>query len=265
MTVMHQIKKWYYSFQNRWNEERMQQIINLIQNLSEQDVLTLARESFQLEDDMLVSEIFEIIAFTHPNIPRLHQELIDVKCFYPHVMFRNASTETREQLIDLLLNGELDSTQTHHLMCTLAWIGDKRVIKLYHDWWQQAPIQIQGDTLTREDLSWKLKLAGWQLNTNGERQNLVWEEHYKAISAPSAEVVSEEKCSCCNEPLIILFDFDLSLPSAEFLQFPGERLRIATCFQCGFDEVFTIVDGFGNVKWSDVNQNPETNKILLSR
>jgi hypothetical protein len=259
MKILRMLKDWEsYPYIDRNEVKKLDQIIQSIQQSSDDEIIELVQAAFQSGDDSLIWELLEIIAGIRRSFPRLHRELIQQKQFYPHAIFRDATAEIREELLDLLFHGELNENQTFGVMVALAWIGDERVVHLYRRWWKEAPVQIQGKTWTTDDFSYQMQRAGWQLDKDGKRKNLIWDEAFVAVPVSDSPFLISETCGCCRQPLAILFDFDLRHPEAKFLQFPGERLRIATCCFCTFLEgIFTEVDGFGNVRWSSVNQKPD--------
>jgi hypothetical protein len=211
----------------------------------------------------LVEDILLHLACLVPGaITGLHDELIDGGLLYPTELFRDADSEARERLIELVQKPPHDVL----LLGPLAWIGDEVVQRTFHRWRQSPPVWDPeigfriNNYFTRD--------AGWQLTKRGGRRDLYHRTSYRLIPAEVAaegsvpgpvEVITDhsDKCVWCGRRLLSMFDIQLGDPRLSYLAPGWKRLRIALCSRCtGFGTIYTDVDPNGGSRWSKLNVRP---------
>lgn len=200
-----------------------------------------------------------LVCFENTQVNVCLDLLIKKNHFYPGIIFKDAS----EEIIDYLINRiNVDKENRNHILYALAWVTNNKVAELFKYWKTNPPGWNKDIMVHPTDYSFE---AGWELSKDSNKRNLFFEEcfHLEKGSPYQEEPViilslSEDKCKWCGSKLTILFDFDLSSKTLNFLGVSGKRLRIATCHICtcyGF--VFTEYETNGLVKWSDFNSKPD--------
>ncbi|BCU82811.1 DUF1963 domain-containing protein [Polycladomyces abyssicola] len=239
-------------------QDEKKKLCQYIMQLPQSELISLARQVMELEDESHIQEILALLVKIRPSsLSELQKEWIDKEQFYPGTLYRKANAEVRTLLLQRMEEASsLDSLTVNHLLLSLAWVGDEEVQRQFSLWRQNPPSWADKLCIPPEEYSYE---ANWKLDENGKRQDLVYEEHiYTAALAAQKNIWLEERCQCCGWKLAVLFDLDLSNPKLHFLGMQGKYLRIATCIQCTcYSTIYTEVDGDGNVRWSFYNEKPE--------
>ncbi|MCR3759229.1 DUF1963 domain-containing protein [Clostridium felsineum] len=261
LIIMHNPKK-YDPFKNYLPYEKT--VEEIYEALTLEDIQKLKGYVIQLIKEKQIDKaeeiIIELACFTKVALTDCLEILIKSKNYRPSIGFKGASEEVRDVLIEEIEKNENDRNE---LLLALSWIGDKRIVSLFNEWKSQPPVWKEKLYIEPEEYALE---AGWELDEKGKKRELFYKESYALVDAVKinkndnpVKILSdlEEKCPWCNSPLIVLFEFDLSHPSLEFLKLSGKRLRIATCDICTcYGTIYTEIDGEGNYKWSSFNKKP---------
>lgn len=220
-------------------------------------VIQLIKEN---EIDEAEEIIIELACFTNASLTDCLEMLLESRNYRPSIAFKSASEEIRDVLINEV---QINKNDRNELLFALAWVGDKRIVSLFNEWRNEPPVWKEELYILPEEYALE---AGWELDEKGQKRDLFYKESYPLIKATKinkndnpVKMLSdlEEKCPWCNSPLMVLFEFDLSHPSLEFLKLSGKKLRIATCDICTcYGTIYTEIDGEGNYKWSCFNEKP---------
>lgn len=180
---------------------------------------------------------------TEFDITKVLDELLKIDMLVPAVLFRNANKKIRDKLFSRL------DFSPHEVLSALAWIGDEKVINLFHK------------KISDEHREYTY-LAGWELTKNGQRRELcasrsVPFEITQGVSSKSttrAVIESQNQCPWCNHNLVVLFN-SKRLEEFKTEQTKDSNLHIVTCEFCSaftnalfMEEVDKIAD------WSDFNK-----------
>lgn len=226
-------------------------------------LMRLSAEALRKGQTDLAEDIGKSLAvLTDFSLDPMLEAWVAEKHFWPAVAYRKASPAIRDSLIS-----EMDETsgtlRLDHVLCALAWIGDKRVCEQFLQWENSTP-------------RWRAELhvgprgyahvAGWE-PTHGGRRNL-FHETCLALRPVESEIYASKAvgllkdntgvCPWCGSALVDLFDIDLSAPEFVFLGISGPRLPVVTCEACTcFGTIFGGVDDYGIGHWSNHNTKPD--------
>lgn len=211
--------------------------------------------------------ILRDLACLRPEImPSLHEAILSAAmelAYFPEmeILFRNASKETIDTLIKYAA-----TIKGLHCFAAVAWAGSEYADNTLHElqkdpptWYLEAMQEYE--TYSLEYFNYRVRYAGWELSNDGGRHDLLFEKQYllewqkRDVSIHPEELGN---CQWCQQPLTVLFDFDLSDERLEFLGLQGERLMLPLCLSCFFDDpsnpIFFEVDTQGKAVWSEHNQ-----------
>jgi hypothetical protein len=229
--------------------DRCRQILQLPPS----ELIKLARQAMDLKDENVLASLVKI---RPSEMSGLQKEWINKQIFYPGTLYRKARAEVRNLLLQRMEDASsLKPLMVNHLLLSLAWVGDEEVQRQFAQWRENPPSWSEKLCVPPEKYTYE---ASWELDENGKRRDLAYEEHIYTAKSGQGSAWLEEKCQCCGWKLAVLFDLDLSDRRLHFLGWRGKRLRIATCIQCtGYSTIYTEVDENGNVSWSPYNVKPE--------
>ncbi len=230
----------------------------LYKSLTDTDVSRLFSTLNTLIADKKLETVTEIcialVAFKNCELHDLHEALINANCFYPGVLYKNASDQVAEILLARLEDPE---SNRNHLLCALAWIGSERVVSPFHQWKTVRPDWADQLYVDPWDYS---KEAGWTLDVAGEKSMLYSEECFALT--PSTEgttsinsfTQSDEQCPWCQSPLMTLFNLDTTL-----LGLDRGTIEVKTCCHCSAyaESLFMELDKSGKATWSSSNEKPD--------
>ena len=231
-------------------------------SLSNNDIKRLKEYAIQLinANDINTTKkiLLRIVCFTNSEINDCLELLINKGHYYPGILFKGASHKIREILINQI---EKDKENRNHILLALSWVGDSRVSELFSQWHKDPPSWKNELYIPAEDYSFE---SGWTLTDGGNRSNMFYTDCYPLVHAATSEAEPlstiknhEDKCPFCRSQMTVLFDFDLTNPIFNFLNFKGERLRISTCHICTcYGYIFTKIDFSGYSKWHEANKKP---------
>lgn len=260
LKIMHSPRKYHYLENYIPYEKTSEEIYT---SLAKEDIQRLKTHVCDLmnQNDMETAKeiLLSIVCFTNASIEECLLVLMGKENYYPDLLFKNASVEIRDRLIQQV---DVDSDNRNHILLALAWIGDHKVVNLFNEWRSHPPEWAGELNVAPEHYASE---AGWELTVQGTRRDLFYKSCFPFIQDKSSEHEavsilqdSEQVCEWCNSNLSILFDLDLTHPTLEFLKIEGHRLRIATCYGCTcYGYIYTDIDRQGNFKWSKWNKTPD--------
>ena len=252
-----------------WSKENQAKSGELYQSLTTEEGKQLAAYAIDLLDSQekhqmhRAEEVLRNLAcLTSGTLEEVYQELVKRQILYPGVLYRGASSEITNQLLNLT---PVTQMQANHLLTALAWIGDALVQQAFRQWRKSPPDWASSLFISPDAYA---QVAGWVLTPEAEKRNLFYMQCYPLVRPKSAgdyqnspvKVAEghEGNCPWCGHELTTLFDLDLTHPALGFLKVDGTQIRIATCHVCtcyGF--VYTKIDWNGTTKWSPHNRRPE--------
>jgi len=203
----------------------------------------------------------ELAAFRSTNLSKLHNFMLRNKLYYPALIFKDASSEVINNLLNRLNH---DSENRNHLLSALAWSGSEEVTRIFSSWLSNPPSWSSDLYIPAHDYS---KEAGWELTSSGKVRKLYFERCYpllpveKGTLNPSLNTCTQAQSSCkwCGSKLTNLLDIDLSGEAFKFMGLSGDRLKLTTCEVCSCysESLFMNFDTQGNSSWSEFNHQPE--------
>lgn len=232
--------------------------------LDKKQATELALKVFHLtnEESVIQDILFHLLIYTKADISDLYPKLLEEKWFSPDFLYKDADDSVAEHIIRLV-ESENESPHIHQLLVSLSWIETEKVVSFF-------------DIARKNDLIWKNKLmkhiespdvfteyAGWTLNKNGRRVDLVQKSNVLGLASPeyikehypNSEVDEDftcftkttEKCPNCKQKFTIFFTDRIN----------NKEVDICTCLQCScYNEGVFIIIGKNNEKiWHPKNTN----------
>ncbi|MGF6355164.1 hypothetical protein ABIE27_003078 [Paenibacillus sp. 4624] len=196
-------------------------------------------------------------------------ELLERDIVYPAVLFKSASGETRDHLIQQVNN---DKENRNHFLIMLAYIGDDAVVQQFWQW-KQSPPEWAGE-LYVEPECYTLQ-AGWELTEEGQRRELFITPSYSLYEAGDSDVEGSESvnlegspisllvpssslCPWCGSSFISLMNLHVKHPSLQSVHWNSPQLDVHTCLVCSsYSVVYMEMDAEGKPIWSKHNMKPD--------
>ncbi|MEB2299617.1 DUF1963 domain-containing protein [Lysinibacillus xylanilyticus] len=237
-------------------------------SLSDQEadcMLKYVMELFAVNNESEAEDILlSLVCYREDNISDALRELIQRGLFYNPLLFKDASQDIRDQLLERV---KWDEDNRNHLLLVLGWIGDTVVIEQFREWRMQPPKWAEQLFVTPETYALD---GGWELTQDGERRDLINHLCYAIRQADQQyddlkEVhharflgISFSTCPWCNRKLTKLMDVATSHPALQYLNLQIENLQVITCDLCGgFSTIYMELDNHGVPVWSRYNQEPD--------
>ena len=184
--------------------------------------------------------------------------------FWPASLYRDSGESEAKALLGLLDEAN-DLLPLNHLLLCVAWTRGIAAEESFRDWSQRPP---SWASLLHVPPSDYLPSAGWGLNVNGERHDLISKNCHQLRpsddAAPDAIpclVACEQTCPGCKLPVVVLFDFTIiqaHLPK-------NAPVKIYFCVYCSMFAP-TFVRYFPDQSWellaSEVT-NPRTSDFII--
>jgi hypothetical protein len=104
-----------------------------------------------------------LISFTDHSIDPLLSRFVELNHLWPPQIFRNASPEIRDAILEKLSSDLLDR---NHALKALAWIGGPEIEDLFRQWDAIPPSWSSSLFITPSGYS---HVAGWELTEEGRR------------------------------------------------------------------------------------------------
>ena len=126
--------------------------------------------------------------------------------YYPFEIYKNASSDVRDELINSL-NGAQNTVKTNHILCALAWQGDEVVRELFFKLYN-APKPWKAKL--HVDMDRYAQVAGWSFDESGKRRSLVFDRCFTCEPSKNEgasvkfKTANDEKCKFCNGEMIEL-------------------------------------------------------------
>ena len=229
-------------------------LTNFYADLSDTEVVSLVEAATQEsnEDDLVTTVLHDLACFRAASLTLAHGTLLSYSndnYYDAGLWFQHASRETTERLI-----GRTEKREERFRLAEIAWTGSELAEAQFREWQENTPEFIKSRFSTMNAL---IHDAGWELNQAGERYNLFYKESRTLTWEPREDRFNSGTCRACKQHLDVLFDFDLTNPTLNFLALEGTRLRLPLCINCLFDDpdshICFAVDTDGNYEWSNFN------------
>ncbi|WP_417381542.1 hypothetical protein [Gimesia sp.] len=216
-----------------------------------------------LTDDKNLQNILACLACLNPGcLKDFHQTLIEQEAFNPSEIYFEANHDVTSILIRLVTKSN-EMMQRSCLLSCLAWAGNGYVQKQFSDWKQSPPEWVSMLYVPPHQYTYQ---AGWELLSNGTRQDLFFETTLPLVipeEAPCSNdsvqtgIPAEQHCPWCERQLVSLLELDLTSDELAFLNLVGKSLRFTTCDVCAcYGTLFSKVDRQGNSSWHAANTRP---------
>lgn len=88
------------------------------------------------DEETSVDILLSLLCYNNVRLTDCIPELIGHELYYPGILYKDASAEVRDQLLEQV---EQDSENRNHLLLALAWIGDGRIVQQFQQWRQHPP------------------------------------------------------------------------------------------------------------------------------
>lgn len=173
-----------------------------------------------------------LLAYQDIDTKEIANSAFEKNIFYPPTLFRNASEEIQNKLIDLILNP--DCKNANHILNCLAVIGNEKVREAFYK-------------LEKSPLPWRKKLhvnpsfyaelGGWSFDNNGKRIELNYKECYSIIkeerqdNAIKIGEIKTENCSVCSCQTVNILTLNGNDERLYFLGLNG-TITIPICPNC---------------------------------
>ncbi len=125
-------------------------------------------------------------------------------------LFRDAGESEAMVLLDLLEQAN-ETLAINHLLLCVAWTRSNVAVERFRHWSQQPP---SWASLLHVPPAEYLPSAGWCLNANGERRDLISMNCHRLRPADEAApdsircfIPCSQKCPGCESRIVVLFDF----------------------------------------------------------
>ncbi|MDS0524715.1 hypothetical protein NNC19_03420 [Clostridium sp. SHJSY1] len=259
--IMHSDKKYNPLIRYIPYEKTLEEMYNLISDENIEELKEYSMELYDSGNDTWENILLNLLCLRDANIDECLKVLVRDECYYPQELFKGASKEVR----DLILNQlelEENKTDINHILMALAWIGDDKVVEIFNNWKKQEPNFSKVLYVPAHEYSYE---AGWKLDSNGNKRDLFFKECYgvKVGQHKKEDSVSfiekhNGKCKWCGRNLNSLLKVDLNDEKMKFLEIEGKTLNLVTCDNCAcYGNVYMDVDFYGRSRWSSYNITPE--------
>lgn len=124
--------------------------------------------------------------------------------YYPFEIYKNASSDVRDELINSL-NGAENIVKINHILCALAWQGDEVVRELFFKLYN-APKPWKAKL--HVDMDGYAQVAGWSFDESGKRRSLVFDKCFTCEPSQNVDAsvkfkaLSDEKCKFCSSEML---------------------------------------------------------------
>ena len=173
-----------------------------------------------------------LLAYHDINTMKIANAAFQKNIFYPPTLYRNASEDVQDRLIEMLLKP--NCKEANHILCCLAVCGSERVRKVFFE-------------LERNPLPWRKKLhvnpsvyaecGGWTFDENGNRTELIYQDCYPiqkndpSDNAVKVGKIREDLCPTCGCKLVDILTVDGKDKRLSFLGIDG-KINIPVCPNC---------------------------------
>lgn len=225
-------------------------------------------------------EFSGLLAYQDIDTKEIANSAFEKNIFNPPTLYRNASAEIQDKLIDLIVKPDCD--EGNHILSCLAVIGNEKVSRIFYE-------------LEKNPLPWQQKLhvnpsvyaelGGWTFDDDGNRIELNYQECYAITSEvreDNAITIGEAKsdnCSVCNCQTVNILTLDGNDERLSFLGLNG-ILKVPICPNCASlcektivryklngESTFEIIEPFEEENYisEDDLKNLSANNLVLSK
>lgn len=179
--------------------------------------------------------------------------LLDRDAYWPSILYRDSGNAIADRLVSRIDECKAQGSLNHCLLA-LGWTRSVSAQEAFRRWTVQRPEWVSELYVPPEDY---LHSAGWCLEDNGGRQDLIFTTCFRLMAAEGMTRRSvrcrsraNEECPSCGGPLAWLFDFT-KLGAEYFPNTYGEAPRkVLCCLHCScFGPVFAEYHADGNATW----------------
>lgn len=264
LKVMHAPRKYDPLIQYVTYPLSMEQVYIFLSDQEANCMLKYAMKLFAVNNESEAEDILmSLVCYRNYNISNALPELIKRGLFYNPIVFKDASQDIQDQLLERVI---WDEDNRNHLLLVLGWIGNAVVTEQFREWQLQPPKWAEQLYVTPETYALD---GGWELTPDGEKRDLINHLCY-AIRLEEQQnddlnevhharflEISHSTCPWCDRKLTKLMDVATSHPSLQYLDLQIENLQVITCDLCGgFSTIYIELDNHGVPVWSHYNQEP---------
>ncbi len=266
----------YYCRQKKEREQYQSMDESAISKMIDEIVLEIKTSGKLDKKDV---DFMSLLAYHNINTGKIAESAFEKKIFYPYELYRDASDDVKECLIELLLKPKCNDA--NNIMCCLAINGSERVKEVFMQ-------------LEKNPLPWRKKLyvdpsvyaecGGWTFDEKGNRNHLIYPKCYsltKEDRKDDAIIVGnkrEDKCPVCSCNLIDILSIDGRDERLSFLEIKG-TIKLPICPSCASmcektiirynidgESSMEIIDAFeeDNMVSDEEMKNIENNRLKLS-
>ncbi|WP_366290758.1 DUF1963 domain-containing protein [Paenibacillus sp. AN1007] len=248
----------------------MEQVYLSLSAEQQQEMKQYAMELIRSDDEDTGKDILVYLVCYH-DLPLTAEipELLDRDIVYPAVLFKSASGETRDHLLQQV---NTDEGNRNLILIMLAFIGDDVVVQQFWQWKQSPPEWT--DKLYAAPDAYALQ-AGWELTEEGQRRELFMTPSYSLYEAGESNAARSESdnlagdlvsllapsfyhCPWCSNPIVSLMNLHVKHPSLQSVHWNSPQLDVQTCLICScYGVVYMEMDSTGNPVWSKHNVKPD--------
>lgn len=166
--------------------------------------------------------------------PEFAKAALKANIFYPSILYQDAAPETRDQLIYLLDQEQINQSDVNNGLLALAMIGDEKVVEYFKKWEENPPIW-------RKDLftgPYGYAMEGNWCIEDGQKKSLIYNTCYAIEQVdtclPNENIfggASKDICPYCGSNYINMLVIDGKDERLAFLGLHG-KIKIKYCDSC---------------------------------
>jgi hypothetical protein len=177
-------------------------------------------------------DFMNLFCYREINTEKIAEKALENKIFDPDILYKNASAEVRDRMIELLKENECE--EANNIQCALAVLGDDKVLEAFIE-------------LEKNPREWREKLyvnpsvyaygGGWTFDESGNKIELTYRDCYaleKSERKDDAVIlgkVKEDTCPKCGGKIIDLLTIDGRDERLNFLGING-LIKASGCPDC---------------------------------
>ena len=242
-------------------------------------VETIITKMMQDQYKEVENDFTNLVAYHDINTEKIAHIAFEKRLFYPPELYKDASAQTQEALIALLLDPACKDANA--ILCSLATIGSERVREVFY-------------ALEKNPLPWRKKLyvdpsiyaecGGWSFDTKGDKIDLIYQDTYalyrekRVDNAIKLGTKRAGTCSVCGCSLVDILTLDGTDERLAFLGIKG-KIKIPICPSCASmcekilvryqvdgESTFEMIEPFGDENYMSPKdlEDLENNQLVLS-
>jgi hypothetical protein len=182
--------------------------------------------------------------------------LVVRRVFWPPSLYRGSGEGVADRLISLI-DQSGHQLRLDHVLLSLAWTRSAAASQAFRRWTERPPLWSSHLHLAPAEY---LHYAGWCLEANGQRRDLIFLVCYRLPLADAQEPKSlrcripiGQNCPSCGGPLSWLFDFSENGEQFFVGEFANAPRKVLSCLHCSCTcPVYTTYRG--QEAWHSGNQ-----------